>query len=300
MDWLQRTGHPVLRETRDIVEAITQNRVQNVTASGTTAINPDADLVLVDATAGFIVLGPPTAALWEKRIVIIKTDASANSVAIASTPAIALTARYQSVELTCDGTRYYAVRASETTTLLGDVTGAASANTVVALQNRSLASAAPVQYQLIRSLDGSTWQPAYEGYPEAGVLTTFSLTAGNVDTTLFTVPAAPSGSGRFLLQRVHVRLTTALGGGDTGTVAVRVGTSVGGNDIGTDQTVNNASTVGTIFSGLSIATRGTAMLVANGYEAPLSAGTVISLRAATTGTISSGSCTGYVYGMFLP
>lgn len=189
---------------------------------------------------------------------------------------------------------------SGTITLAGDVTGPAGSNTVVKLQNRSLAATAPAVYQLLRSLDGSTWQPSYEGYPEASAVTTFSLSAGNVDTVVFTVPASPTGNGRFVLQRVHVRLTTALGVADTGTVAVRVGTSVGGNDIATDQTINNASAVGIVFSGLSIATRGSAMLAANGYELSMAAGATVNVRATTTGTITAGACTAYVYGAFLP
>jgi hypothetical protein len=83
-------------------------------------------------------------------------------------------------------------------------------------------------------------------------------------------------------------------------VLVRVGTTLGGNDIGTDQLVDKTTPVGTIFSGLSIATRGSAMLVANGYELAMAAGAKIYARAATTGTITAGAATLYVYGAFHP
>ena len=63
MDWVTRTAHPTLQDTQDIVEAITQNRVLNITTAGTTIITPDADLVLVNSAAGVVVLGFPTAAL---------------------------------------------------------------------------------------------------------------------------------------------------------------------------------------------------------------------------------------------
>jgi len=136
MDWLQRTAHPVLRETREIVEAITQNRVQTVTAVGLTTISPDSDLILADATAGTVVLAFPTAALWEKRITVIKTDVSANAVILASTPSTALTVQYQAIEVVCDGTNYRAVcAASSAVTLAGDVTGVYSDNTVSFIQN---------------------------------------------------------------------------------------------------------------------------------------------------------------------
>jgi hypothetical protein len=179
------------------------------------------------------------------------------------------------------------------------VTGAIGANTVVRLQGRALASTAPAIYQLIRSLDGLTWTPAYEGYPEAAGSVTFSLGAGSVDAVCFTVPASPTGIGRFVLQRVLVRLTTALGGADTGTVNVRVGSTVGGNEFNTDQPVVAATPVGTILT-LSAATRGSAMLVANLYEASLAAGATVNLRATTTGTITAGSAMANVYGAFLP
>lgn len=140
-----------------------------------------------------------------------------------------------------------------------------------------------------------------EGYPSgAPVVLTFPLTAGSADALVFTVPAAPPGAGRFTLQRVEVRLSTALGVSDTGSVLVRVGTTSGGNDIGTDQMVDKTTPAGLIFSGLSIATRGSAMLVANGYELSMAAGAQIFARATTTGTITKGDCTLYVYGAFHP
>lgn len=159
MDWIQRTGHPVLRETRDIVAALTQNRVQSVSTVGTTAITPDSDLVLVDATNGLVVVGPPTAALWEKRITIVKTDASANSVVIASLPSTALVSQYQAVEVVCDGTNYRAV--SGVITLSGDVTGQSTANTVSKLQGTLLTASganAPTTGQVLM-YDGTQWLP---------------------------------------------------------------------------------------------------------------------------------------------
>lgn len=185
--------------------------------------------------------------------------------------------------------------------LSGDVTGPGLDNTVTAIQGRPVSPAAPAKYAVLGSQDGTSWTPRAEGMPSAPDVTlTFPLAAGSADATVFTVPATPTGAGRFTLQRVEVRLSTALGASDTGTVAVRVGTTLGGNDIGTDQTITNATAQGVIFSGLSIATRGSAMLVANGYELSMAAGAQIFMRATTTGTITKGACTAYVYGAWHP
>lgn len=300
LDWLQRTGHPVLKGVRELANALSEAKVEALSATAT--LQPSTDVALVDASAGPVTIGLAAPALWERRVLIVKTDASANVVTISgAVSALTLTTQYASAEVASDGAFYYPVASAAV--LAGDVTGAIGANTVVKLQNRALASTAPVIYQLIRSLDGLTWAPAYEGYPEATALTTFSLTPGGVvDTVGFTVPAVPTGPGRFVGQRAYLRLEQALGGADTGTVAVRVGTTVGGNDLLTDQTITNASTVGTVFSGLSAATRGTSVLVANLYEFSLAAGATINVRATTSGagTITQGSCRLYTYGAFLP
>jgi hypothetical protein len=296
LDWLQRTCHPVLLGARNLVNALAQASVESLVASAT--LDPKTDVALVSAALGPVTVTLAPAQLWERRVIIIKTDATANAVTISGVvTALALSVQYAAAEVASDGDFYYPVGASAA--LAGDVTGAIWANTVVKLQNRALVSTAPAIYQLIRSLDGSTWAPAYEGYPEASGSVTFSLGAGSVDAVAFTVPASPTGIGRFVLQRVLVRLTTALGGADTGTVAVRVGSTVGGNEFNTDQTVNNATPAGTILT-LSAATRGASILVANLYEASLAAGATVNLRATTTGTITAGSATAYVYGAFLP
>lgn len=295
-DWLQRTAHPVLQALRELTNGLAQNTVQTVTT--TTQLDPRTDVVLADASAGPITVTPPTAALWERRIIVIKTDASVNAVTVVGINTATLTTQYAGAEMVCDGGTFYAVEFGGVPSLGPDVTGAPDNNTVVAFQHRAFASTAPAKYQLIRSPDGATWAPSYEGFPAASGLLTYSLTAGNVDLLVFTVPASPTGSGRFVIQRAYARVNAAIVG--TGTVAVRVGTSAGDNSIGSDQTASSATTAGTIFSGLAIASRGSAVLVANSYEASLAAGATIYARAATTGTISAGSCDIYIYGAFLP
>lgn len=125
----------------------------------------------------------------------------------------------------------------------------------------------------------------------------FSASIGNQDTVAYTVPASPTGAGRFVLTHIVIRLTTAITG--SGTVTVRCGTTVGGNDILVDAAWTSATAVGTQI-GISIADLGTGMLAANGYELALAASATVNVRAATSSaTISSGAATAYLYGYFI-
>jgi hypothetical protein len=132
---------------------------------------------------------------------------------------------------------------------------------------------------------------------------TFSLTAGGiVDVLVYTVPETDETTGHhvtFVLSRNPVWVTRRLGTADTGTVAIRLGSSLGGNDIMTDQTVAAATTL-TIVGGLSRASRGSAMLVANMYEAGLDPGAQVWMRATTTGTITQGAALTELFGYFQP
>jgi hypothetical protein len=226
----------------------------------------------VDASAGPVTLTPPTAALWERRIVVIKTDASANAVTVVAVNTAILSLQYDACELICDGTVYYF---TATTFNLPP----------------------PEQFKVLGSADGLVWSPRFEGQPVASGILTYPA-AGNNDLLVFTVPASPTGPGRFILQRAYARAREVLVG--AGSIAVRIGTSAGDDSIGTDQTVTSARAVGTIFSGQAIASRGSAVLVANSYEAALAAGATIYARATPTGAVAGGSCEIDIYGAFLP
>lgn len=120
-------------------------------------------------------------------------------------------------------------------------------------------------------------------------LLTFSIGTGtNADLRLYTVPTAAGRFKTWVLSRAPVWLYTRLGAADTGNVNVRLGSSQGGNDIMTDQNVV-AGTTATLIGGHSLASRGTSMLVANGYEGAFDPGTGIWARASTTGTITGGA-----------
>lgn len=126
----------------------------------------------------------------------------------------------------------------------------------------------------------------------------FPTTAGTADATGFVVPASPTGNGRFLLTLSLPRVITAIVG--TGTVNLRVGITTGGQEIVTDQAITSATAVGTIVGGQSLATLGASMLAANAYTLALNAGDSVKIRATTTGTLSAGAATLYVYGVYLP
>lgn len=294
---------PVVQSMRNTMNQLTGD-VFTVTESSVVAVK--YGLILADASDGAIVLQLRPPAESHRGYEIVKVDGTLNSVTveaidgslISGAASVVLGSQWAAVSLASDADKY--VKVSGSVDLSPDVTGPSDNNTVVAFQRRAFAATAPAKYEVIGSQDGATWQPRKEGMPSfPDVTTTFSLSAASVDSVAATIPASPTGGGRFVIMRVYVRLSTVLGVADTGTVAVRVGTTVGGNDIATDQTVNNASTVG-LISGLSRASRGTALLVANNYEASVAAGSTINVRATTTGTITAGACTTYVFGAWVP
>lgn len=127
---------------------------------------------------------------------------------------------------------------------------------------------------------------------------TYATSAGNVDATAFTVPASPTGNGRFLLEQVLIRTHTALVG--TGNVNLRAGTTAGGNELVIDGNVTSATAVGVITGGLATASLGASLAVANNYKTTLAAGDTVRIRGTTTGTLSAGKATIYVYGSFIP
>jgi len=128
----------------------------------------------------------------------------------------------------------------------------------------------------------------------------FAIGAGAIaDLTLYTVPLNSQQNALFVLSRAVCWLTTRLGTADTGNVNVRIGTTLNGNDIQTDQNVVAATQKG-IIGGLSLASRGSGMLVGNGYEMSLAGDTSIYVRATTAGTITQGTVLVELFGYFFP
>lgn len=182
--------------------------------------------------------------------------------------------------------------------LTGDVTGSLSDTAVVKLQGRSLTPGAPAIYQHIASPDGTTWTPTYATQPCGSVELTFATSSADVDGIAFTVPATPTGDSRFLLTMVLLRLSQTVTG--SASVGLRVGTSVGGLQVVTPQTIDSGSSLGSIVGGLSLTSLGLLMSSSLGYTTPLSSSATVNFRASTTGSLTGGKATCYVYGAFLP
>lgn len=105
MAYLQRELGPLARLIRKTLNQVTVNSTQEMTSSG--QITAGMDLILVNASAGSVTVTPPPAALWERRILVVKTDSSSNTVTVTGVISVTLRARYDAAELASDGTLYY-------------------------------------------------------------------------------------------------------------------------------------------------------------------------------------------------
>lgn len=117
------------------------------------------------------------------------------------------------------------------------------------------------------------------------------------DTTIFTVPAAPAGAGRFVLERCFWRLSTAMTG--AGQCTIRVGSTVGGNEVALDVVVN-AGTAEGLLSGAALASMGADMLAANNFVAVYDAAQAFTMRITPVAPVTGGAVTWYLFGWLLP
>jgi hypothetical protein len=117
------------------------------------------------------------------------------------------------------------------------------------------------------------------------VLCTGVLTAGSQsDTTVYTVPASPSGNGRAIVTAVVLRTKTALVGG--GSNALTVGTAASGTQFLLSKTVNSGVSVGTMY-GLTLTDLGASLAATDGFNATLAASANIVVSLAVTGTVTT-------------
>lgn len=103
------------------------------------------------------------------------------------------------------------------------------------------------------------------------------------DSTLYTVPASPSGSKRALITGVAYRLRQAPVGAN---VAVTVGITAGGAELVVSKTITPATAVGTWY-GLDPADCGTSAPANQGNIATLDAGAVVQMRTTAAGALST-------------
>ncbi len=167
----------------------------------------------------------------------------------------------------------------------GDVLVATSTNAIGVV-----AAVSPAGYML-----GSNGTGAAPTYQQPGVVadavasnsgTTVNV---NVDTTVYTVPSAPTNHSIFVCTGVVGRLSQALAAGSgSPNFALTVGKTAGGTGFLTSQTVNTSTATGTKY-GFTLSTLGSEFISADGYNAFLAAGDTIVVRMAiaNTGTIST-------------
>ncbi len=145
--YIERIMEPVFKRVRNTVNQLARDWI-HVTASQ--LIDAKFGLVLVDATAGAVTLTIPAPEDMFHPIVVVKTDASGNSVTVqardgalingAATDTI--TSRWDIAAYEGDEDQYVKVSTGNIA-LGGDVTGSASANTVSKLQTILLTIGAP-------------------------------------------------------------------------------------------------------------------------------------------------------------
>jgi len=158
LSFVQREAHPVLQALLRLVNRATTNTSTVTTASMTT--DPQADLVLADAAAGNLILALPSPYDWVKRQVIVKTDASANTVTVtglASGPVV-LASQWATAEVMADGDALYGVTSA--ISLGGDVTGVPTANTVERVDGVPFdLTTVPPALGNVLSFDGAAYVP---------------------------------------------------------------------------------------------------------------------------------------------
>lgn len=134
----------------------------------------------------------------------------------------------------------------------------------------------------------------------SGTLLTFNTSNGTADATAFTVPASPTGSKRFCLTDIILRIETAITG--SGNVVLRAGTATGTNELLVDSAAytSGTGTAGVIY-GDDLSALGTGFPIGKGYKHFADAGETFKVRATTAGGgISGGTARIYIYGYFLP
>jgi archaellum component FlaF (FlaF/FlaG flagellin family) len=120
-----------------------------------------------------------------------------------------------------------------------------------------------------------------------GVTCTGVLTSGaQSDTTVYTVPASPTGAGRAVVTGVVLRVKTALVGG--GSNALTVGATAGTTGYLLSQTIAASASpaVGYMY-GLPFIQLGALFVAADGYNAQIAAAATIVVSMVVTGAVTT-------------
>lgn len=129
---------------------------------------------------------------------------------------------------------------------------------------------------------------------EPVVTSSIAFAPGTRQVVFYTVPASPTGLGRFVVTRCIARLAVALEG--SGNMVISVGTTSGGTQILLPFTVTSSSAL-TVLSGELFASLGANLLATQGYEAIVSAGQAIYCNLTKNGTVTAGQVDLYLFGI---
>ncbi|MCK9567754.1 hypothetical protein M0R72_02240 [Candidatus Pacearchaeota archaeon] len=151
--------------------------------------------------------------------------------------------------------------------------------------------ATEVEQQIINALDGYGVPISTNTF--ASVAIDVSLTTTS-NTIIDTRPANPSGINRWKLVSIDVRLKTAITGSGIPSAIFSVGSTSGGQQVVLNQSIIEATAVGTIIGGLALSTLGTDMSQSNGFEAMYPASQELYANVTTSGSVSTGEVTVYL------
>ena len=127
------------------------------------------------------------------------------------------------------------------------------------------------------------------------------ITASNDVVTAYTLPATPTGAGRWVLRRALARVKVIPTGTGTPSNTFRLGSTSGGQEILLDFVVDSTATVGLISAGQALLSLGADMVAANGFEAVYAAGQAFYIKRTKGGTtVTGGAITLYLYFDGLP
>ena len=172
-------------------------------------------------------------------------------------------------------------------------------------------------YTVQRGVEGTLAVPHSSGIPLNHILTAGGLdqlksdilaevetnlitTAFDIDLTttgnpvIDTRPATPTGPVRWKLMSIDLRLKVAITGSGSPSSVISIGSTSGGQQIVINQTVLLSASVGDSVGGFSLATLGTDMSQATGFEACYGASQAIYANVTESGSPATGTITAYL------
>jgi len=120
------------------------------------------------------------------------------------------------------------------------------------------------------------------------------------NTLIDTRTSSPSGSGRWKLISIDLRVKTAITGGGSPSSAISIGSTSGGQQIVVSQTIIPSVAVGSIVGGFALTSLGSDMSQSTGFEAIYPASQAIFANVTETNSPTTGAVTVYIIWQSLP